>query len=75
MIGGFVGTPVNIFSAGDTLASKIASEYQGAATDLETSALIHLALILLVFSLIVNVIAQVIVRTVTRRQGLSGARS
>ncbi|HVS86182.1 MAG TPA: phosphate ABC transporter permease subunit PstC [Gaiellaceae bacterium] len=74
VIGGFVGTPVNLFSAGDTLASKIASEYQGAATNLETSALIHLALILLVFSLLVNVFAQVIVRSVARRQGLTGVR-
>jgi ABC-type phosphate transport system permease subunit len=35
-----------------------------------TSSLFYLALILLVFSLVVNVLAQVIVRRVARRQGL-----
>jgi phosphate transport system permease protein len=71
VIGGFVGTPVNLFNAGDTLASKIAAEYQGAATHLETSSLIYLALILLVFALIVNLFAQVIVRRAARKQGLA----
>ena len=41
-------------STGDTLASKIAAQYIGAVTNLQISALIYLALILLVFSLIAN---------------------
>jgi phosphate transport system permease protein len=75
VIGGFVGTPVNLFSPGDTLASRIAAEYQGAASNLQVSALIYLALILLVFSLLVNLLAQWIVRRVARKQGLTGARA
>src|SRR5207302_8638971 len=69
VIGGGVGIHWSIFSTGDTLASKIASSYQGAATNLETHSLIYLALILLVFSLIVNLSAQWVVRRVSRRQG------
>jgi phosphate transport system permease protein len=75
VIGGFVGTPVNLFSPGDTLASRIAAEYQGAASNLQVASLVYLALILLVFSLAVNLLAQWIVRRVARRQGLSGARA
>ncbi len=71
VIGGFVGIQWNLFSPGDTLASRIAAQYQGATSNLEVSSLIYLALILLVFSLIVNVVAQVIVRRVARKQGLA----
>jgi phosphate transport system permease protein len=70
VIGGGVFIHWSIFSTGDTLASKIAASYQGAASKLETSALIYLGLILLVFSLLVNVAAQWIVRVAARRQGL-----
>ena len=75
VIGGFTGIQWNFFKPGDTLASKIAAEYQGAATNLQIASLVYLALILLVFSLVVNVIAQVIVRRVARKQGLAGART
>ena len=71
VIGAFTGVSWNLFSPGDTFASKIAEEYQNAATDLDTSSLFYLALILLVFSLVINVLAQVIVRRVARRQGLA----
>lgn len=60
----------NLFNGGNTLAGQLALDYQGAATDLETASLFYLALILLVFSLGVNVLAQVIVRRSARRQGL-----
>jgi phosphate transport system permease protein len=52
----------NIFGPSDTLASKIAASYQGAASGLETSSLLYLAAILLVIGLITNLAAQVIVR-------------
>jgi phosphate transport system permease protein len=74
VIGGGVFIHWNLFNGGDTLASKIAAEYQGAVTNLQESSLIYLALILLVFSLAVNLLAQWIVRRVARRQGLTGAR-
>ena len=61
----------NLFNGGDTFAAKIANDYQGAPTQVETSSLFYLALILLVFSLVVNVFAQIVVRRVARRQGLA----
>jgi phosphate transport system permease protein len=69
VIGSFTGINVNFFAGGDTLASKIAAEYQGATSDLQESSLIYLALILLVFSLVVNLFAQWIVRRAARRHG------
>jgi phosphate transport system permease protein len=51
----------SLFAAGDTLASRIAAQYQG-ASGLQVPALVYLAAILLVISLIVNLAAQVIVR-------------
>ncbi len=62
LIGGILGIHVSLFAEGVTLASQIALQYQGAASNLQISALVYLAAILLVISLIVNVIAQVIVR-------------
>jgi phosphate transport system permease protein len=69
--GGFTGTHImwNLFAPGATIGSKIADEYQGASSGLEHSSLVYLALLLLVFSLIVNVTAQVIVRRSARRLG------
>lgn len=61
-IGGFHGFSWSLFTGGDTLAAKIASEYQGAVSKLQVSSLIYLATILLVISLIVNVAAQLVVR-------------
>jgi phosphate transport system permease protein len=60
----------NLFNGGNTLAAKIALEFQSSTSNLETSSLFYLALILLVFSLGINVLAQVVVRRVARRQGL-----
>ena len=61
----------NLFNNGNTLAGKLALSYQGAATQLETASLFYLAVILLVFSLAVNVVAQVVVRRTARSQGLT----
>jgi phosphate transport system permease protein len=65
------GISWNLFNGGDTLAAKLANEFAGAQTNLETASLFYLAVILLVFSLLVNVVAQVIVRRMNRRQGLT----
>jgi phosphate transport system permease protein len=51
----------NIFGPGDTIASKIAASYQGAASGLEQSSLLYLAAILLVIGLFTNFVAQIIV--------------
>jgi len=68
--GAVVGIHWSLFSGGDTLASKIAESYQGGTTKLQVASLIYLGLILLVFSLMMNVSAQWIVRRVARRQGV-----
>ena len=70
VIGAFTGISWNLFNPGNTLASMIALNYQGASSGLELSSLIYLALILLVFSVIVNILAQLIVRRVARSQGV-----
>jgi phosphate transport system permease protein len=74
VIGGGTTIHWNLFSTGDTLASKIAASYQGAQSNLQVSALVYLALILLVFSLVANLAAQWIVRRVARRHSVGTRR-
>jgi phosphate transport system permease protein len=62
VIGAGFGIHWSLFATGDTLASRIAGQYQGASTKLQTASLVYLAAILLVIALIVNLLAQVIVR-------------
>jgi phosphate transport system permease protein len=52
----------SLFDPGDTLASRIAAQFQGAQTNIQTSSLFYLAAILLVIGLVTNLAAQVIVR-------------
>jgi phosphate transport system permease protein len=62
VIGGATTFNKSWFAPADTLASKVAGNYQSASTRLEAASLIELAAILLVLGLIVNILAQVIVR-------------
>jgi phosphate transport system permease protein len=62
VIGNNANITLDLFSTGDTLASRIAAQYQGAVSDLQVSSLFYLAVILLVISLVTNIVAQVIVR-------------
>jgi phosphate transport system permease protein len=62
VIGGGTTITKNVFGPGDTLASKIAASYQGAASSLEQSSLLYLGALLLIIGLVVNLVAQVIVR-------------
>ncbi len=71
VIGSFTGISANIFSPGNTLAAWIAQQYAGLPTALALSSLLYFALILLVFSILVNLLAQFIVRRSARRQGLT----
>jgi len=71
VIGDTLGIHLSLFEHGDTLASRIAAQYQGASSNLQKSALVELALVLLVFSLITNILAQVIVRRFERQLGKS----
>src|SRR4051794_4233145 len=62
VIGNFIPLKRSIFEPGDTLASRVAGQYQGAVTNLQISALIYLAAILLVITFISNLLAQRIVK-------------
>ena len=71
VMGGGVFIHWNLFDTGDTLGAKIAASYQGASTNLQASSLIYLGLILLVFSLVVNLAAQVVVRRAAHKHGFT----
>jgi phosphate transport system permease protein len=62
VIGGAVAIHASLFPPADTLASRIASQFQSATSPLYTASLFYLSAILLVISLIVNIIARLIVR-------------
>jgi len=72
VIGGGTRIGSSLFPPADTLASKLASSYQGANPGLEISSLLYLAAILLVIGLGANLLAQVVVR---RFDPLRGART
>jgi phosphate transport system permease protein len=71
VIGGGVSIQWNLFAGGDTLGSKIAAAYQGAPSKIEQASLIYLGAILLVFSLLVNLLAQWIVRRSAKKHGIT----
>ena len=60
-IGNHNAIPSSWFEPGDSLGSKIASEYVGATSIEQASSILYLALILMVISLATNVVAQFIV--------------
>jgi phosphate transport system permease protein len=62
VIGGASAIHASLFSSADTLASRIASQYQGAATSLQTASLAYLGVILLALAIVTNVAARLIVR-------------
>ena len=61
VIGNTAGIHASLFQPSGTLAAQIASEYQGATTNLQIASLVYLAAILLVITLIANVAARLIV--------------
>jgi len=62
VIGGADYISRSLFAPADTLGSRIASQYQGATSQLQAGSLLYLAAILMVISLVTNVLAQLIVR-------------
>lgn len=54
LIGNATRVPNSVFSIGNTLASVIASQFNEAESDIHRSAMIELALILLVITLVIN---------------------
>ena len=62
MIGAGTAIHKSLLETGDTLASRIAEQFQGAPSQLQTSSLFYLAAILLVIGLATNLLALLIVR-------------
>ena len=62
VIGNFTPLKLSIFEPGDTLASRVANQYQGAVSNLHVASLIYLALILLAITFITNFTAQRVVK-------------
>jgi phosphate transport system permease protein len=67
VIGSQIGIHLSLFGHSDTLAARIAGQYNGASTNLQTSSLVYLATILLVISLVVNIGAQLLIRSLDQR--------
>jgi phosphate transport system permease protein len=67
LIGNNPKISASLFSPSYTLASVIANEFAEAAGKLYTSALIEIALVLFVVSIVVNIIARVLIWSVTKR--------
>jgi phosphate transport system permease protein len=61
----------SLFQTGDTLASRIADEYQGATTTLQISSLFYIGFVLLVIGLLANIAAQLIARRFDVRRALA----
>ena len=59
----------NFFANGDTLASRIATQFPSSTTKLETASLFYLAAILLAIGILVNLAAQLILRRGTINRG------
>jgi phosphate transport system permease protein len=62
VIGAGSAIHASFFETGDTLASRIAAQFQGAVSELQISSLFYLAAILLVIGLVTNLLALAIVR-------------
>lgn len=67
IIGNNVKISASLFSPGYTLASVIANEFSEATSNIYLSALIEIGLVLLLVSIIVNVMARLLVWSVTAR--------
>src|SRR3954447_20600291 len=61
VIGGATLIDASLFHTGGTLAAQIAAQFQGTTSQLQKASLAYLGVILLVFAVIVNVIARIIV--------------
>ena len=70
-IGNHNAIPTSWFEPGDSLGSKVASEYVGATSLQQASSILYLAAILMVISLVTNVVAQfIVVRFERARSGV-----
>ena len=65
VIGNSYNLTASLFSPGVTIASKIASEFNEASSELLVSSLMALALVLFIITLLVNIVARYLVRRMT----------
>jgi len=65
VIGNSYNLTASLFSPGVTIASKIASEFNEASSELLVSSLMELALVLFIITLLVNITARLLVRRMT----------
>jgi phosphate transport system permease protein len=68
VIGNADHLPGSLYAPADTLASRIASQYQGADPGLPVASLVYLAAILLAITLVTNISAQLLVRRFDRQR-------
>jgi phosphate transport system permease protein len=68
VIGNTIPLHLSLFAPGNTLASQIASSYQGAGSNIQVAALVYLGVILLVITFIANLGAQRIVLRFERQR-------
>jgi phosphate transport system permease protein len=69
VIGNNYVVTASLFSPGDTIASKIASEFNEAVGSIFISSLVELALVLFAVTLLVNIMARVLVWRLTIVKG------
>jgi phosphate transport system permease protein len=62
VIGGATGINISLFHTGGTMAAHIAAQFQGTTSELQKASLAYIGLILLVFAVVVNVIARIVVQ-------------
>ncbi|HLX11764.1 MAG TPA: phosphate ABC transporter permease subunit PstC, partial [Bacteroidota bacterium] len=67
VIGNRTDISASLFNPGYSMASVIANEFSEATSDLYISSLIEIALILFVVTIILNAIARIIVRSITKK--------
>ena len=62
VIGNFIPLKLSLLEPADTLASRVANQYQGATTNLQIASLIYLAFILMSITFMTNFLAQRVVK-------------
>ena len=73
VIGSHNSSPIgSVFKPAGSMAAWIATQFNGAATNLQRSSLYYLAVILLLLSVATNLAAHLIVRRIQRRMGVAG---
>jgi phosphate transport system permease protein len=69
VIGNSYDLSMSLFSPGNSIASSLANEFAEAHSEIHTSALIALGLLLFVITLIVLAVAKLLLLRVARREG------